>query len=77
MTDQEKISELMRGCRLAVSMLNHLRCVHGSNCDGKGTLNSGEQCQWCDERMEIASILQRAEGSQYIPISDEEWTPPI
>lgn len=45
--------------QLASTMLGLIECIQ--NCDSKGTLQNGEQCQWCDERNTINQTLKNNE----------------
>ena len=48
---KKQLKEKSDGIKLAIGMLNHVKCVQ--NCDGNGAIqiseDEWEQCQWCDE----------------------------
>ena len=51
--------EMLKVLNLANQMIDQLGCVQ--QCDGNGTLPSGNQCQWCDERNQVKKLIEKAE----------------
>ncbi len=53
---KKKLDEAVKALKLADVMINNLPCFQG--CDGTGTLPSGDQCQWCDEKKILETAIK-------------------